>query len=546
MSSRALLGIGAVVLATISVPFVLLFFITQTTTAKPERCQPPAPIGSTLQPAAGALTGPQVARVAFSAGFRGEDLVIAVAVSKAESGWDPNAQHLNTNGTTDYGLWQINSVHGELLAGANWRDPFDNATMARILQESGGWDTWTGTYAKGLHLPYMDEARAAAATIPGAGAEAPPLGPSRPAAPVLTQGPTIVLDPGHSGSDVLHNDPATGIADHDYPNHPELEEVWQVAQDVKSELEDDGYRVLLTKAAVDDTVSLRDRAEVANRAGAALAVSIHDDHAQVWENFAQVYEQRVGGYRERPDGTHVQFDNAAVAAASQRAGQLIARARTNAEGRPVEEATVHFDGRQGLAAGDLPLVQLFATVPWVYNEVGAPLQGLSEEHLAAYAAGLARGIKRAVPIRGPPASAGDNCASNTTFAVGDGSPLAIAQSISALQLPYVWGGGHLRANEPSGGGYDCSGTTVAFLARLGHGFEPGGGTATSGQLMSWGVPGPGQVYTVMANTEHVWIQFSDGSRLDTSPWGSGPSGPRYRTGPRTDQYRFVQRHWPNF
>jgi Lysozyme like domain len=55
------------------------------------------------------LSGQQVAGLAFDAGFRGEDLVKVVAISKRESGWRPEA--FNGNGSTgdlSYGLMQIN------------------------------------------------------------------------------------------------------------------------------------------------------------------------------------------------------------------------------------------------------------------------------------------------------------------------------------------------------------------------------------------------------------------------------------------------------
>lgn len=107
------------------------------------------------------LTAVDVAGLALAAGFTGHDVVVAVAVSRAESAWDPTATNENTNGTTDYGLWQINSVHAPILASGNWSDPLDNARMAYAVWKGGGWNAWTGTYVQGLHLPYMAEAQQA-------------------------------------------------------------------------------------------------------------------------------------------------------------------------------------------------------------------------------------------------------------------------------------------------------------------------------------------------------------------------------------------------
>ena len=58
-----------------------------------------------------ALSGEQIAQLAYNAGFRGNDLVSVVAISKRESGWRPDAFNGN-RGTRDvsYGLMQINMI----------------------------------------------------------------------------------------------------------------------------------------------------------------------------------------------------------------------------------------------------------------------------------------------------------------------------------------------------------------------------------------------------------------------------------------------------
>jgi hypothetical protein len=99
--------------------------------------------------------GGSVAKAAYSAGFRGNDLVIAVAVSHAESGWNPTATNANSNGSIDYGLWQINSVHAALLSHGNWRDPDFNASVAfQIWSEAHGWAPWV-TFWDGSYEQYM-------------------------------------------------------------------------------------------------------------------------------------------------------------------------------------------------------------------------------------------------------------------------------------------------------------------------------------------------------------------------------------------------------
>jgi hypothetical protein len=103
------------------------------------------------------LTAAQIAGVAQQAGFSGNNLTIAVAVALAESGGNPTATHYDSNGSTDYGLWQINSVHSSLLSGGTWSDPLSNAKMAYSVWQGSGWQAWS-TYKSGAYLPNMGAA----------------------------------------------------------------------------------------------------------------------------------------------------------------------------------------------------------------------------------------------------------------------------------------------------------------------------------------------------------------------------------------------------
>lgn len=69
------------------------------------------------------------ASAAAAAGFSPEQLAVAVAIVGAESGYDPTATHLNNDGSTDYGMWQVNSVHPDLLTHGDWRDRVANEKM---------------------------------------------------------------------------------------------------------------------------------------------------------------------------------------------------------------------------------------------------------------------------------------------------------------------------------------------------------------------------------------------------------------------------------
>lgn len=77
--------------------------------------------------------------------------VLAAAVAMAESHGDPNAQHRNSNGTIDRGLWQINSVHGA----QSTLDPYANARAAIAISKNGtDFRPWT-TFRTGAHIPFL-------------------------------------------------------------------------------------------------------------------------------------------------------------------------------------------------------------------------------------------------------------------------------------------------------------------------------------------------------------------------------------------------------
>ncbi|MEV0679557.1 type VII secretion target [Actinosynnema sp. NPDC050436] len=113
------------------------------------------------------LSPEQIARHAHDAGFRGEDLTIAVAVALAESGGDPRAHNARPPDDS-YGLWQVNMLGS--LGPARRRelglpsdsalfDPRENAEAAHRI--SGGGRSWTpwSTYTNGAYRAHLDEAR---------------------------------------------------------------------------------------------------------------------------------------------------------------------------------------------------------------------------------------------------------------------------------------------------------------------------------------------------------------------------------------------------
>lgn len=217
-----------------------------------------------------------------------------------------------------------------------------------------------------------------------------------------------MLDPGHSVT-VHGTDPATDLDVSDYENEPEMTDVYAVAQLVRQRLVAAGYRVIVTKPTLDTPTTLGRRAQIANDAHAALAVSIHD---QAGSNgglpFATsnntVYYQSVGNYRVNEAGQKVVFTDAAVAAASKRYGEIFQSTRSAQEGHSVALlGNTGYDlGTRGLPAGNIWIVQLLSKVPWIYCEAGgnsAGRSGLDASDEQRYANGIVAGIEQSVPIR---------------------------------------------------------------------------------------------------------------------------------------------------
>jgi cell wall-associated NlpC family hydrolase len=140
-----------------------------------------------------------------------------------------------------------------------------------------------------------------------------------------------------------------------------------------------------------------------------------------------------------------------------------------------------------------------------------------------------------------PASGGSNSVTQAV-ALGNGvalppldAPDAVKQMIQAgngiARTPYIWGGGHGKWLDK---GYDCSGSVSFVLAAAGLLSS----SETSGQLMSFGDPGPGKWVTIYANGGHVFLEVA-GIRFDTG--AQSVTGSRWASTGRSTA-GFVARH----
>lgn len=121
------------------------------------------------------ISDTKIAEAARDAGFRGDEIATAVAVALAESGGNTTAVNSKEpDGSTSYGLWQINSVHAGLLKNGDWRNALDNARMAYQVYTNAGkkWTPW-GVFNRNRHLLFMPRGILAAKGIPGGAAIAP-------------------------------------------------------------------------------------------------------------------------------------------------------------------------------------------------------------------------------------------------------------------------------------------------------------------------------------------------------------------------------------
>jgi cell wall-associated NlpC family hydrolase len=114
----------------------------------------------------------------------------------------------------------------------------------------------------------------------------------------------------------------------------------------------------------------------------------------------------------------------------------------------------------------------------------------------------------------------------------------IAGANAIANFPYVYGGGHASFVDNA---YDCSGSVSYALAAGGLLGAP----ETSGQLESWGAPGPGKWITVYANAGHTYMYVNVGGAwmLYDTAGRSGVFASRWQPYP-VDNSGYVVRHWP--
>lgn len=137
-----------------------------------------------------------------------------------------------------------------------------------------------------------------------------------------------------------------------------------------------------------------------------------------------------------------------------------------------------------------------------------------------------------------PVPGGESIGGSGTLPIPTNVPEVIQKVVAGANeiadFPYVFGGGHASFVDNA---YDCSGSVSYALAAGGLLGAP----ETSGELESWGAPGPGRYITVYANAGHTYM-YVDGILYDTAG-RSGTYASRWQVG-GTDNTGYVVRHYP--
>jgi cell wall-associated NlpC family hydrolase len=168
---------------------------------------------------------------------------------------------------------------------------------------------------------------------------------------------------------------------------------------------------------------------------------------------------------------------------------------------------------------------------------GAPSNAEVRKELAQMQA-VERSSRQAQQLRLTPVPGGESIGGNGTIPIPTNVPEVVQKVVAGANaiadFPYVYGGGHASFVDNA---YDCSGSVSYALAAGGLLSAP----ETSGQLESWGAPGPGKYITVYANAGHTYM-YVDGILYDTAG-RSGVYTSRWQVQP-TDNAGYVVRHWP--
>jgi cell wall-associated NlpC family hydrolase len=205
-------------------------------------------------------------------------------------------------------------------------------------------------------------------------------------------------------------------------------------------------------------------------------------------------------------GAHAKQSTTATKSVTGGKGVAVAEVRDPEEAKsfPLPASTRHPSASTPSVAGDAAIAEGAASDAEIRKELGEEEKAKAQERVAQH--------RVLTPVTGGFSVGGDG-----TIPIPQNVPEAVQRVIAGgnaiADFPYIWGGGHASfvAN-----GYDCSGSVSYALAAGGLLNAP----LVSGELASWGAPGPGKWITIYANDGHTFMDV-DGMWFDTA----GRSGP---------------------
>ena len=207
----------------------------------------------------------------------------------------------------------------------------------------------------------------------------------------VAQATVIALDPGHPSEVADGTDLRNGIT--------EVHVAWQVATDLRVELEKRGYSVVMTKNAEMQMVRNVERAKVGNDAHAALMVRLHLDASRD-SGYAIYYPDRVGTAEGKTGPSDDIMQRSKMKADSMHAGMApLLEGRLKDQGVKGDSKTL-VGSRQGALTGSI-----FSEIPVVLIEMATPTNARdaafisSDSGRAIMVRAIAAGVSRAVNNR---------------------------------------------------------------------------------------------------------------------------------------------------
>jgi N-acetylmuramoyl-L-alanine amidase len=186
--------------------------------------------------------------------------------------------------------------------------------------------------------------------------------------------PVIAIDPGHPSETAAGNVVQHGTT--------EVHVAWVVAVALRDELRSRGYRVVMTKQSEGQLVTNRERAEIGNRAGAAVMLRLHLDASRD-SGFAVYYPDRQGTVNGDTGPSADVIERSRVAALAIHAGMAPVLSGHLKDGGVRGDSRTLVGSRQGALTGSI-----YSKIPAVLVEM-ATLSNARDAAFVTSAAGHA-------------------------------------------------------------------------------------------------------------------------------------------------------------